>query len=89
MKQETKQDESDQSDNFSNIPSVSYKRCTYCGQTKILFKMGVCVCDKQVDSITFVNNAQTYAKSWYEYVRSGNTSTPKVEKLGIRELLDN
>ena len=86
MKQETKQDESDQSDNFSNIPPASYKRCPYCRQGMVPFKMGVCICGKQVGNITFVNNAECYAKHWYEYVGSRKQ---KVEKLGIVELMDN
>jgi hypothetical protein len=61
-----------------------YKQCPYCGQSKIPFKMGVCICGKQVGNITYVNNAETYAKSWYAYLKK-----PKVEKLGIVELMDN
>ena len=62
----------------------SYKICPYCGQRKIPFKMGVCVCGKQVGSIQYVKDPKKYAKHWYSYIDSS-----KVEKLGIIELIDN
>ena len=62
----------------------NYKQCPYCGQSKVPFKMGVCVCGKQVGNITYINNAETYAKNWYNWI-----GTQKVEKLGIVELIDN
>ena len=52
------------------VDSENYKQCPYCGQSMIPFKKGVCVCGKQVGNITYVNNAESYAKSWYEYVGS-------------------
>ena len=62
----------------------SYKTCPYCGQGKIPFKLGVCVCGKQVGDIQYVDNSKSYAKHWYSYI-----GTPTVEKLGISELMDN
>ena len=75
---------------FKKIESTDniqkYKECPYCGQAKLPFKLGVCTeCGKQVGSITYVNNAESYAKNWYEYIGK----RPKVEKLGIEELMDN
>ncbi|QMU54776.1 MAG: hypothetical protein GKS07_07750 [Nitrosopumilus sp.] len=61
-----------------------YKTCPYCGQSKIPFKMGVCICGAQVGKIRYVTNSKKYAKNWYSYV--GNS---KIEKMGIVELMDN
>ena len=61
-----------------------YKACPYCGQSKIPFKMGVCVCGAQVGKILYVKSSKAYAENWYSYV--GNS---KIEKMGIAELLDN
>ena len=61
-----------------------YKQCPYCGQSKIPFKRGVCICGRQVGDIQYVDNAQLFSENWYEYI-----GKPKVEKLGIAELMDN
>jgi hypothetical protein len=61
-----------------------YKICPYCGQSKIPFKMGVCVCGAQVGKIRYVVSSKRYAENWYSYV--GNF---KIEKMGIAELMDN
>lgn len=69
----------------TDVGNKKYKQCPYCGQAKLPFKMGVCVeCGHQIGNITYVNNAEGYAKKWYEYIGS-----QKVEKLGIIELVDN
>ena len=61
------------------------KDCPYCGQCLVPFKLGVCICGSQVGKIKYVSNAEKFAKiQYYSYV-----GTPKVEKLGIRELMDN
>lgn len=44
-----------------------YKKCPYCGQSKIPFKLGVCVCGKQVGKIQYVKNAKNFAGSYYSY----------------------
>ena len=63
----------------------SYKTCTYCGQSIIPFKKGICIYGKQVGNIVYVNDAVRFAKSqYYEYVAGS-----KVDKLGIAELADN
>ena len=63
----------------------SYKTCPYCGQGKIPFKLGVCMCGRQVGDIKYVVNAKKFALGqYYSYI-----STPKVEKLAIEELMDN
>lgn len=72
---------------FPNAVSTdqSHKTCPYCGQGRIPFKLGVCVCGKQVGKIQYVKNTEKFAKSqYYSYI-----GTPKVEKLGIAELMDN
>lgn len=72
---------------FPNADSddQSYKTCPYCGQNRIPFKLGVCICGKQVGKIQYVKNAEKFAKSqYYSYI--GNS---KVQKLGIPELTDN
>ena len=45
-----------------------YKKCPYCGQSKIPFKKGVCICGKQVGSIQYVNNPKSFAKRYYSYI---------------------
>ena len=71
---------------FSKTASdEAYKTCPYCGQGKIPFKLGVCVCGAQVGDIQYVKNAVRFAKSQY-YCYVGES---KVEKLGIEELMDN
>lgn len=64
----------------------SSKSCPYCGQSKIPFKLGVCICGAQIGNIQYVKDSNTYVKNWYSYV--GNNSS-KVQKLGIAELMDN
>jgi hypothetical protein len=68
-------------------PGISdefYKTCTYCGQSKIPFKKGVCICGAQVSKVHYVRNPQKIVKQYYTYI-----GTPKVKKLGIEELMDN
>lgn len=62
-----------------------YKTCPYCGQNRIPFKKGICICGKQVGDIVYVNNAAKIAKcQYYSYM-----GISKVERLGIAELTDN
>ena len=62
-----------------------YKECPCCGQRKIPFKLGVCVCGKQVGDIQYVNSAKKFANvQYYEYMGNQN-----VDKLGIMDLVDN
>ena len=45
------------------------KTCPYCGQSKIPFKMGICICGKQVGNIQYVKNKEKFAKGqYYSYV---------------------
>ena len=68
-----------------NDDHQQYKECPCCGQRKIPFKMGVCVCGNQVGGIQYVNSAEKFANvQYYSYV-----GTPNVDKLGIAELTDN
>ena len=78
--------ESEFTETFEDIcnDDLQYKTCPYCGQSKIPFKMGVCVCGAQVGEILYVKSSKRYAENWYSYV--GNS---KIEKMGITELLDN
>ena len=63
---------------------LQYKTCPYCGQSKIPFKKGVCVCGAQVGKVQYVNNPKNTVKQFYTYI-----GDEKVEKLGIEELMDN
>lgn len=65
---------------------LHYKTCPYCGQSKIPFKMGVCICGAQVGKIQYVNDPQRIVNQYYTYVGDDDTRT---EKLGISELMDN
>jgi len=44
-----------------------YKTCPYCGQNTIPFKMGVCICGRQVGKIQYVNDPKKYVKNYYSY----------------------
>jgi hypothetical protein len=45
------------------------KICPYCGQSKIPFKMGICICGKQVGNIRYVKNVGKFGKGqYYSYV---------------------
>ena len=50
---------------FSQSNSDGYKTCPQCGQNKIPFKMGVCVCGYQVTNITYIKNPEKFALSYY------------------------
>ncbi len=43
------------------------KMCPHCGQRKIPFKMGVCICGKQVGKIQYIGNTEKYAKNYYPH----------------------
>jgi hypothetical protein len=45
-----------------------YKTCPYCGQGTIPFKLGVCICGKQIGNIQYVQNADSFARNYYSYV---------------------
>ena len=61
------------------------RSCSSCGQGKIPFKLGVCLCGNQMGQIQYVNDPEKFAKNQYfSYVE-----TSKVEKLGIEEMMDN
>jgi hypothetical protein len=62
----------------------SYKTCPYCGQSRIQFKKGVCICGAQVGKIQYVCNPRNTVKQYYTYI-----GDEKTEKLGIEELMDN
>ena len=81
--------ESEFTKTFENVRNddrrQQYKECPCCGQRKIPFKMGVCVCGAQVGDIQYVNSAEKFANvQYYEYIGNEN-----VDKLAITELLDN
>lgn len=44
-----------------------YKECPYCGQNQIPFKMGVCICGRQVGNIQYIRNTENFAKNYYSY----------------------
>ena len=46
---------------FSIITMENYKTCPRCGQEKIPFKLGVCICGNQVGSIQYVKDSQEFA----------------------------
>jgi len=61
------------------------KFCSTCGQGKISFKMGVCMCENQVGKTQYVNDTEKFAKNQYHFY----ARTSKVEKLGIEEMINN
>jgi len=76
----------------SSEPKISlrdydgYKQCPYCGQGLVPFKLGVCICGKQIGDIQYVKNTESFAKNYYSYI---GDEPKKTEKLGIEELMDN
>ena len=44
-----------------NMIMENYKTCPRCGQEKIPFKLGVCICGRQVGSIQYVKDSQEFA----------------------------
>ena len=46
---------------------TNYKECPYCGQKEVPFKLGVCICGKQVGGIIYVENAARYARTRFPY----------------------
>ncbi len=70
---------------FLNSKPDDYKICPNCGQGKIPFKKGVCICGKQIGKIQYIKNTQKFVKTNYSNV----DSKPKIEKLEIKELMDN
>ena len=71
MKQETIQKTRTESDSISifseHNDDVRYKTCSYCGQGIIPFKMGVCICGRQVGKIQYIKNPKKYARNYYSY----------------------
>ena len=51
-----------------------YKNCPYCGQSKIPFKLGVCICGKQVGTIQYVNDTKKFVKNYYSYIEHAEIS---------------
>ena len=49
------------------IEAKDYKECPYCGQSEIPFKLGVCICGRQVGGIQYVRNPKVFAKNYYYY----------------------
>lgn len=52
---------------YKKSVSYNYKTCPYCGQNEIPFKLGVCICGKQVCKIQYVKNSKDFAKNYYSY----------------------
>ena len=42
-----------------------HRTCPYCGQNKIPFKMGICICGKQVGDIQYIENTVRFAQNQY------------------------
>ena len=61
------------------------KFCPTCGQGKIPFKLGICMCGNQMGKTQYVNNTEKFAKNQYNFY----VGISKVKKLGIEEMIDN
>ena len=48
--------------------SIDYHTCPYCEQAKIPFKLGICICGKQVSKIRHVDNAENFIDKYYFYL---------------------
>ena len=46
--------------------TTDYRACPECGQNKVPFKKGVCVCGKQVGSVQYVKSPETFARTNYD-----------------------
>ncbi len=52
-----------------------FKNCPYCGQSKIPFKLGVCICGKQVVVTQYVKSPARFAKNHYFHIENVEIST--------------
>jgi len=52
--------------------SDSHKVCPFCGQSRVPFKLGVCVCGIQVGDIQYVKSHKKFAKNYYSYKGENN-----------------
>lgn len=46
---------------YLNMNMENYKTYPRCGQEKIPFKLGVCICGRQVGTIQYVKDSQEFA----------------------------
>ena len=44
------------------------KKCPYCGQEKIPFKLGICICGEQVGNIQYVKDSHEFASNYYSFL---------------------
>ena len=64
---ESKKEEDVFAQDTSENDLTHHKTSPYCGQGKFPFKMGVCICGKQVGQIQFAHNSESFTKN-YEYI---------------------
>ena len=67
MSKITDQEKSPKSKIYSKFDNDDYKKCPYCKQNKIPFKLGVCICGEQVEAIQHVQNTKQFVISYYSY----------------------
>lgn len=48
------------------------KKCPYCGQEEIPFKLGICICGEQVGSIQYVKDSHEFASNYYSFLEIRN-----------------
>ena len=48
------------------------KKCPYCGQEEIPFKLGICICGEQVGSIQYVKDSHKFASNYYSFLEIRN-----------------
>jgi len=51
-----------------NVIMENYKTCPRCGQEKIPFKLGVCICGRQMNSIQHVKNSQEFVSNYDSFL---------------------
>ena len=60
---------------FYIIIMENYKTCPSCGQEKIPFKLGVCICGRQVGSIQYVKDSQEFASNHDSFLGKRNNQS--------------
>ena len=66
---------------------TTLKTCPYCGQSKIPFKRGVCLCGKQVGSIQYISDTEKFATHYYSFKCDSEYDTAVEETFaGIEEI---
>ena len=75
-------------DSFIMYQEDECRECPFCGQGLIPFKLGVCICGRQVGNIQYVKNTERFAKNYYSYIEATEYDTAIDETFAGIEAFD-